>query len=251
MNNLAIRAIRKAKRLVVGQPLPPLDPKLAAMEHLFRAPPMTRKLRAAIKPISPGFDLGLTDHDRAYWESDQNGASWSEYEVLKSTLASVPVNGNILEVGPGLGRSLVFFAKKLGWSNLSAFEGNGTKTKYTYLGPRFEDSFCGNIEMLQHCLEFNGLKNVTIFDAAKIKLSEIPGKYDLLYSFYCIGFHWSIEHFIDDILRLLKKDGVGVFTTTLDFVPPPCFDSVHYEIIDFTPVYPVGTRWKLIVLRPR
>ena len=62
---------------------------------------------------------------------------------------------------------MFFFAKKLGWTDLSAFEGNGTKTKYTYLGPRFEDSFCGNIEMLRHSLEFNGLKNVTIFDSPK------------------------------------------------------------------------------------
>jgi hypothetical protein len=56
---------------------------------------------------------------------------------------------------------------------------------------------------------------------------------------------------MEDILRLLKKDGVGIFTTTLAFALPPCFDRVHYDIIDFAPVYPVGTRWKLIVLRPR
>jgi hypothetical protein len=251
MNNLAVRALRKAKRLLIGNPLPPLEPKLAALERVFRAPPMTRKLRAAIKPISPQFDLGLTERDRAYWETDQNGASWAEYGALKHILSSVPKNGKILEVGPGLGRSMVFFAKKFGWSDLSAYEGDGTKTKYTYLGPRFEDSFCGNLEMLRHCLDFNGLNNATIFDASEIKLSEIPGKYDLLYSFYCIGFHWSIEHFMDDILRLLKKDGLGIFTTTLAFVPPPCFNLVRYEIIDYTPSYPVGTRYKLIALRPR
>ena len=183
--NLATRALNKAKRLIMGPgPLPPLEPSLAAMERVFRAPPMTRKLRAAIKPISPQFDLGLTERHRDYWESDQNRASWAEYEALKHVLATVPKNGKILEVGPGLGRSMVFFAKKLGWSNLSAFEGDGTKTKYTYLGPRFEDSFCGNLEMLQHCLEFNGLNNVTIFDASKMKLGDIPGEYDLLYSFY-------------------------------------------------------------------
>ena len=183
MSNLAIRALNKTKRMLVGDPLPPLDPKLAAMERVYRAPPMTRTLRAAIKPICPGFNLGLNDRDRAYWESDQNGASWSEYQALKPVLESVPQDGKILEVGPGLGRSMVFFAKKLGWSDLSAFEGNGSKTKYTYLGPRFEDSFCGNIEKLRHSLDFNGLKNVTIFDASKMKLGEIPGKYDLLYSF--------------------------------------------------------------------
>ena len=56
---------------------------------------------------------------------------------------------------------------------------------------------------------------------------------------------------MDDILQLLKKDGVGIFTTTVGFTPPPCFDRVRYEIIDYAPSFPVGVRFKLIVLRPR
>jgi len=81
-----------------------LEPKLSAMERVYRAPPtMTRTLRAAIKPICPGFNLGLTDRDRAYWESDQNGASWSEYEVLKQVIESVPKEGKFWRSGRASG----------------------------------------------------------------------------------------------------------------------------------------------------
>jgi len=175
------------------------------MERIFRAPPLTHKLRAAIKRISPQFDL--RKRDRLFWEADENGSCWGEYEALEPFLARVPADAKILEIGPGLGRSLVFFAKKLGWrgNQLNAYEGNGRTTKYTVLGPRFEDSFCGNIEELRRVLDFNGINDVKIFDAAKTRLSDLPGPYYLIYSFYGIGFHWSLEYFLDDLLPLLGK----------------------------------------------
>jgi hypothetical protein len=111
----------------------------------------------------------------------------------------------------------VFFAKKLGWrgSQLHAYEGNGQKTKYTFIGPRFEDSFCGNIAKLRHGLEFNSVRDVTIFDASRVSLPNLPGGYDLIYSFYSIGFHWSLEHFLADLLPLLDDGGTAIFTTRL------------------------------------
>ena len=93
------------------------------------------------------------------------------------------------------------------------------KSRYTNLGPRFEDSFCGNVPVLRHVLDFNGIRDVTILDAATTALGKIPGKYDLIYSFYCIGFHWALEYFIDDIKNLLSASGVAIFTTTSDFRP--------------------------------
>jgi SAM-dependent methyltransferase len=165
-------------------------------------------------------------------------------------LSRVAPDAKVLEIGPGMGRSLVFFAKKFGWTDpqLFAFEGDGKTTKYTSLGPRFEDSFCGNIAMLREILAFNGLREVTVFDAAQISLDSIPGKFNLIYSFFCIGFHWAIEHFLDDILRLLADGGVAIFTTTTAFVPPPALKKLRYEIIDWQGVYPKDTRHKFIVL---
>ena len=53
------------------------------------------------------------------------------------SLSRIPTDARILEIGPGLGRSLVFFSKKLGWrgDQLHAYEGDGHTTRYTSLGP--------------------------------------------------------------------------------------------------------------------
>jgi hypothetical protein len=57
----------------------------------------------------------------------------------------MPQPGKILEIGPGLGRSLVFFSKKMGWetSEIHAYEGEGSTTKYTTLGPDLTILFGG------------------------------------------------------------------------------------------------------------
>jgi hypothetical protein len=96
--------------------LPELDRRLARMEQIFHSPPLTPELIAAIKLISPLFDLAPKKAHRKFWEADQNGACWGEYEALEPYLSDINTDTlKILEIGPGLGRSLVFFAKKLGW----------------------------------------------------------------------------------------------------------------------------------------
>ncbi|MGB7077437.1 MAG: hypothetical protein WBD53_09625 [Xanthobacteraceae bacterium] len=232
------------------KPLPDLDERLSQKERIFRAPPLTPEIISAIKLISPHCDLGQSDRYRTAWEADQNGACWGEYEALEPILKSVLPGGNVLEIGPGMGRSIVFFSKMLGLpgDSFHAYEGTGTTTKYTFLGPKFADSFCGNISVLKHLLEFNGVSGVTIFDAAQVALSDLPGPYDLIYSFYSIGFHWSLEHFIGELLPLLSQHGIGIFTTTLDFTPFEKLTELSYRILDWTPAWPLGARAKFIVL---
>ena len=250
--NLIERATNKFRRVFsIPEPLPKLDLRLAAMEKVFRSPPLNKELVDAIKLISPQYNLKPTERDRRFWEADQNGACWGEYEALRDILLLLPHNGKVLEIGPGMGRSLVFFAKKLGWSGqqLYAFEGNGEKTRYTNFGPRFEDLFCGNIPVLRHVLDFNGIRDVTILDAVTTALGKIPGKYDLIYSFYCIGFHWALEYFIDDIKNLLSPSGVAIFTTTSDFRPFDRLQDFSYQTLDWKPVWPKDAMLKFVVLK--
>jgi len=232
--------------------LPKLDPRLAQMERIFRAPPLTPDLTAAIKLISPHHcDLAASEEHRLIWEADQNGSCWGEYEVLEPFLSRIPTDAKILEIGPGMGRSLVFFSKKRGWrgDQIYAYEGNGRTTKYTSLGPRFEDSFCGNIAMLCHVLRYNDVRDVTIFDAENMNLAELPGRpYNLIYSFYSIGFHWSLEHFLDDLLPLLDERGTAIFTTSPDFQPFEGLQKLPYQLVDWKPAWPKGTTLKFIVV---
>jgi hypothetical protein len=138
----------------------------------------------------------------------------------------------------------------MGWetSEIHAYEGEGRTTKYTTLGPRFEDSFCGNIDMLNHVLEFNAINNITIFNARDIQLSQLPAPYDFLYSFYSIGFHWSLEHFLDDLLQLMNDTSVAVFTVPSEFRPFNRLETLSYRIITWKTVCPKDGSLKLLVI---
>ena len=74
------------KKLKLGHSLDELDPYLAAKELHFRAPPLTPELVAAIKLISPQFHLRPNEESRRFWELNQNGLCWGEYEALKPFL---------------------------------------------------------------------------------------------------------------------------------------------------------------------
>lgn len=211
-----------------------LTKRAAIKEVVFEAPPLTDDLIDAIKLISPWYNLKLDEESRKFWELDQNISCWAEFDALSQTLKSFPRPARVLEIGPGLGRSVVFFSRKLDWNDTEyhLFEGNGDKTKYTIAGPRFEDSFCGNLALLARVLEFNGIKNFKIFDAEKLgfKLNNLRETYDVVYSFYSVGFHWSLEHFLDEILGLMHERSIAFFTVPNNFVPFDQLGKLHYRV---------------------
>jgi len=229
---------------------PEFDPRLTGKERVFRAPRLTPELISAIKLISPQFDFTATEQSRSAWEADQNGACWGEYEALAPLFRSMSKPTKILEIGPGMGRSLVFFTKKLSWNDcdIHVYEGEGDTTKYTYLGPRYEDSYCGNLDVLRHVLDFNGIHNVTIFNAHDLRLVDLPAPYDLLYSFYSIGFHWALEHFIEDILSLMHDRSIAIFTVPQEFEGFPDLNNLFHAIIDWKTVWPKDGMLKLLIL---
>ncbi|MHC4972633.1 MAG: hypothetical protein ACYTG3_09905 [Planctomycetota bacterium] len=245
------KELHRAGRTVgIRRPLPPLSEKLAAAERVFRAPPFTEELVAALRLIAPQFDFTTDEKSRAFWETEQNGDCWGEYAALAPLFRAMPRPARVLEIGPGMGRSLAFFSKKLGWekSELHAYEGEGTTTKYTRLGPRFGDSFCGNLRMLHYVLEHNGIRNVTVHNAADRRLTELPGNYDFLYSFYAIGFHWSLEHFLEDLLGQMHDESVAVFVVPGEFVPFPRLKELPYRLIDGKTAWPKDGKLKMLVL---
>ena len=242
--------LNRCLRALGRDSLPPLNPDLTSLERVFRAPALTPELIAAIRLISPQFNLTDSEKSREYWEADQNGCSWGECNALAPLFRSMQRPARILEIGPGLGRSLVFFSKKLGWqaSTIHAYEGEGSTTKYTVLGPRFEDSFCGNIKMLRYVLEFNGVHNVTVFNAREVSIADLPGPYDFLYSFYSVGFHWSLEHFLDDLTRLMSDRSVAVFTVPSTFSPFPELERFAHRVVDWKTAWPKDGTLKLLIV---
>ena len=244
---------RHAAKKIFGDRTADFDERPSSMEHVFRAPPLTSELVKAIRLISPHLNMKSGERDRLAWEEDQNASCWCEYEALAPLLGSIPQPRKVLEIGPGLGRSIVFFSKKLGWesSDIHLYEGDGDRTKYTTLGPRFEDSFCGNIKILRHVLHYNGVQNTTIVDAKQTKLSDLPGPYDLLYSFYSIGFHWSLEFFLDDLLGLMSHQSVAIFSIPEEFSIFPRLKQLPYSLVDWKVPGSGGWGLKFVVLSKR
>ncbi len=211
------------KRLRREPPIDQLNRALADRERFFRAPELDAELLAAVKLITPQFHLRANEESRLLWELSQNGSSWGEYEALAPVLEALPTPTRVLEIGPGLGRSVVFFKRKLGWETVPfhLYEGDGDKTRYTVMGPRTNASFCGSIAGLERVLEHNGVDAWEVHDAARnsYRLDTLPGPFDLVYSFYGVGFHWSIEHFWSELETLMEEDSLGIFTVHHGFEP--------------------------------
>lgn len=204
-----------------------LDPRAAAAEQLFLAPPFTESIVEAIRLISTRLPLEANETSRQLWQQESNAASEAEYEALLPLLERVDKPKSVLEIGPGFGRSAVFLSKKglFAGSEISLYDGNGTSTRYKQKyyehPPKWPDisSFCGNLPLLSSMLEYNGMKQYQIFDAAQMPLAALPGPYDLIYGFFSVGFHWSLEYYLDELEALLHGRTLFVCTLNKNFRP--------------------------------
>ena len=226
------------------------DSSLANLEPGFHAPPLTPELLAAIKLISPRLWLAQDERSRRIWEKEQNGTCWSEYEALRPLLAGTEKPRRVLEIGPGLGRSVVFFSKQFGWqeSEIHLFDADGAATKYKQkfydAGKHaLEDSFCGNLGLLRSLLDYNEVSKYTIFDARQTRLAKLPGPYDLIYSFYSIGFHWSLELYLGDLLPLMHDRTLALFTVKKDFRGFPRLRDFHCRVVEWKTVLRKKSSW--------
>jgi hypothetical protein len=246
------RVLRRFQRALPSRRFPPLDPELSQRERIFRIPPLTPEIVSAVRQIAPQFRLRCDERSRDYWERDQNGACWGEYEAMGPVLEKRPIPERVLEIGPGMGRSTVFFIRKLGWQSAryDLYDSDGTETKYTMLGPRFDDSFCGDLALLKQHLDYNGIDNARIIDARSVdcRLSNLPGPYDVLYAFYSIGFHWSLEHFLDEILSLMHEESLAFFTIPERFVSFPALDAIPHRILRWKAAWPKDTHHRILLL---
>lgn len=233
-----------------------LDAKAAAAEPLFQSPPFTAEVVAAIRLISTRLPLKADEASRQLLQNEANAASQAEYDALAPLLAKVDSPRRVLEIGPGFGRSAVFFSKKGVWpqAEISLYDADGASTKYKqkYYNqpPQWPDtsSFCGNLPLLRTMLDYNGVKNYQIFDAAQMPLSALPGPYDLIYGFFSIGFHWSLEYYIDDILPLLHEHTLLVCTLNKNFLRFSRLNSFSTRVLSLREVKKGAAPLRLLVL---
>jgi hypothetical protein len=233
-----------------------LDAKATSAEQLFLAPPFTEAAVAAIRLISTRLPLRADEASRLLWQSESNAASQAEYDALLPLFAEIEKPKRVLEIGPGFGRSVVYFSKKelFPESQISLYDANGSSTKYKQKyydhPPQWPDtsSFCGNLSLLQTMLDYNRVGPCEIFDAQQWPLSRLPGPYDFIYGFYSIGFHWSLEYYLDDLEPLLDERSRLVCTLNKNFRPFPRLEQFSTRVLTCREVKKNAASLRLLVL---
>ncbi len=190
-------------------------------ERPFSAPPMTPDMVAAISRLSPQFHLDTGESSRHFWELTQNGSCWGEFDAAEPLLRAIPTPGRVLDIGCGLGRSTAFFQRKLGWhgAEFHLYDGDGPRIDYPRTGARNDRSFCGDLTALRTVLDHNEVSKYRVFDAHDLdhRLDALPGPYDLVWSFYAVGFHWSLADFWSEFEALAHERTIGIFTIHRNF----------------------------------
>jgi hypothetical protein len=224
-----------------NKPLFSKAPAAKKTEQLFLAPEFSEDVLKAVRLISTCMHLKANDKSRLVWQSECNATSFVEYDALLPLFSKMKKPKKILEIGAGLGRSAVVFSKKQVWeadASIHLYDTNGSSTKYKQKHydrpPKWPDvsSFCGNLELLDRILKYNELANYKIFDAAQIELKTLPGPYDLIYGFYSIGFHWSLEHYLDDIDPLMGPETVLICTLNKHFEPFKRLENYSARVLE-------------------
>lgn len=226
-------------------------------EQIFLAPPFTPEVAAAVSLISTRLPFRADEPSRMLCQTEANAMSEREYDALLPLFRQMPKPQRVLEIGPGFGRSVVSFGKRGVWSEhteVHLYDANGTQTKYKQKyydrPPQWPDisSFCGNLPLLRCFLDYNQIANYRIFDAAELSLRQMPGPYELIYGFFSIGFHWSLEFYLDDLDPLLGKNSVLICTLNKHFQPFARLREFSTRILDCSEIKKNAAPLRLLVL---
>ncbi len=235
----ALARVRAEWRKRLGRELSEADvhPRFRDRERFFRAPALTAEMVAAIGRLSPQFRLRQTESSRRFWELTQNGSCWGEFDAVEPVLRGLPQPARALDIGCGLGRSTAFFRHALDWreTEFHLYDGDGPPIDYPRSAGRTDRTFCGDLGALRFVLDHNGVESFRIFDAHELghRLDALPGPYDVVYSFYAAGFHWSLADFWREFEAISHPRTIGIFTIHRNFEYFPALDGWRIRIVPF------------------
>jgi len=125
---------------------------------------------------------------------------------------------NVIELGCGLGRSTVGFYKAFpSWKNTQFYllDGNSGKKQICQTHYKSSDSFYNDLKLTKEFCLANGIlsERIHILNAEKPNPFLFIGdvKFDFVYSFLSIGFHWPISLYLKKLLQYLHSGSILCF----------------------------------------
>ncbi|HWR17617.1 MAG TPA: hypothetical protein VN577_22500 [Terriglobales bacterium] len=236
------------------------DERVEHIEQVVQLPPFTPEIAAAVQLIATRITVKADEESRLLAQKEANAASLKEYEALAPVFAKKKKPRKVLEIGPGFGRSVIYFGKKGVWDDtaeIHLYDTNGTQTKYKQkfydTPPKWPDvsSFCGHLPLLKQVLEYNGIHNFHVHDAATMPLTQLPGPYDFIYGFYSVGFHWSLDFYLDEIDPLLHERGLLVCTLNKHFRPFSRLANYSTRVVECPEIKKNASPLRLLLLSKR
>ena len=164
---------------------------------------------------------------------------------------------NVLDIGAGLGRASVWLFKKYGWERTHFVFLDGDTGKKQFEGIRKEKGeYYNDWRMGVHFCDSNGLLDVDYEQPEDVPLFEMfDNKFDLIYSFLAVGFHWPMDMYLDDLYPLCSKGTLLIFglrgTEKKAWVEGQIerIDKEKYKVLKFIHK-PTQTRESVLVLCP-
>ena len=139
-------------------------------------------------------------------------ANFPELVHIKQLLKQINPK-NVLDIGCGIGRASIFLFKYYNWNNTIFYLLDGNYGNNQIYGINYNKEY-GYYNSLKHTKLFctaNGLKKYKIINADNIDKSKLP-KFDLVYSFLAIGYHFEMSLYLNSWLpSYLSNDAILIF----------------------------------------
>lgn len=207
-------------------------------------------------------DIKFPENVKKYIELQCNGALFKyedlpELSNIKDELSSLSPK-NVLEIGAGIGRASVYLFKYFDWNDTGFYLLDGDSGNKQVNGTNYEskDSFYNSISATREFCLANSMNSFYTLNAENNDWLSLDVKFDLVYSFLAIGFHWPINIYLDIIYGMLTSGALLIFGTRANDKKFDDFMNSQLDAID-TELYsiesikrePVGNRNSVIILR--
>lgn len=168
---------------------------------------------------------------------------------------------NVLELGCGLGRSSVGFYNVFpSWEKTNFFllDGDSGEKQIAFIRTNGYKDFYNDLKLTKEFCLWNGISKdqIRILNAEELDpfLSVEDIKFDFVYSFLAIGFHWPISLYLEKLLPYLYSNSILCFgIRSFKFLKDQKFNdnqinniSNNFEILE---VIKKGSQDSLLVLR--